>query len=76
MYSVIFDLNFGIYNVQFNEVLTVIKAYEFELAFVEMWKISKNRPIKLAGHESYQLSYRSLVPVIFAHNSPCAGGFY
>ena len=36
LYSVMSNLNFGIYHVHFNTVLTDITAFKFELTFLEM----------------------------------------
>ena len=41
-----YNLNFGIYHLHFNTVLSEITAFKVELTFLEMSKMSKKRPIK------------------------------
>ena len=50
LYSLMYNLNFGIYNLHFNTVLSEITAFKVELTFLQMLKMSKKRPIKCYYH--------------------------
>ena len=55
-----YNLNFGIYHLHFNTVLTEIAAFKFELMFLEMSKMSKKRPIKVILSTTVYRKYKYL----------------
>jgi hypothetical protein len=59
-----YNLNFRIYHLHFNTVLTEITAFKVELTFREMSKMSKKRPIKVilstAVYRTYKYSFHKL----------------
>ena len=50
LYSVMSNLNFGIYHVHFNTVFAEKTTLSFELTFLEMSKIREDRPHTKALH--------------------------